>query len=153
MTGGAAGVTVKVDVAAGAAYVSLPGAADAEVFRTLELRDDVLVDVDEHGTLIGIEILSLNLTDPIPPVVPAGQEVLSDLAARLAAADIDWARALGDPPAEPEYILWLARRAEIFEPAPAGQEEYRSDLISALHRAAVVDGPALDGVASGGERQ
>lgn len=44
------------------------------------------------------------------------QQMIDDLTARLAAADIAWATEHGDPPAEPAYVSALARQVAAHAP-------------------------------------
>jgi hypothetical protein len=72
---------------------------------------------------------------------------LPDLAARLAAADLAWARQVGDTPHEPTYIRWLADLAERFEPRPARtDQEYRSQIMAALSHAPGHVGEVVDAI-------
>lgn len=52
---------VRVDRAADAVYVRL---AEGDVDRTIEINDEVLVDLDQFGMAVGIELL--RIAAPIP---------------------------------------------------------------------------------------
>ena len=55
-------ITIEVDAAADAAYVTLgdPNLAEPEVARTVEFSPTVAVDLDELDVVVGIELLTLN---------------------------------------------------------------------------------------------
>lgn len=48
-------IRIDIDQSADAAYIRL---SDKAVARTVELTDDVYVDLDDLGVAVGIEILS-----------------------------------------------------------------------------------------------
>ena len=54
--------TITVDTSVGACYIAL---SDCPVTRTEEFSDDVLVDLNEYGVAVGIEILDLNAQLPL----------------------------------------------------------------------------------------
>lgn len=54
-------VTMTVDYEAAAAYISL---TDEPVARTIELTDEILVDLDGMDVVVGVEVL--DLSEPIP---------------------------------------------------------------------------------------
>ncbi|MGH3770004.1 MAG: DUF2283 domain-containing protein [Pseudonocardiaceae bacterium] len=62
-------VSVKIDTEAGAAYLRL---GRGQVARTVEFTEDVYVDLDQFGVVVGIELLDLDT--PLP---------LDELAARF----------------------------------------------------------------------
>lgn len=47
-------MNVKYDIVANAVYMNV---SDGKIARTLELEDELLVDVDARGQIVGIEIL------------------------------------------------------------------------------------------------
>lgn len=55
-------ITVEVDTEIGAAYIQL---SDAEVARTEEYSEDINVDLDELGVVVGIELLDTLVTVPL----------------------------------------------------------------------------------------
>lgn len=55
-------VTVEVDTEIGAAYVHL---SDAPVARTEEYSDEIAVDLDSFGVIVGIELLDTSVTVPL----------------------------------------------------------------------------------------
>lgn len=54
-------IKVEIDTAIGAAYLQL---SNKPVRRTEEFSEDVNVDLDEHGMVVGIELLDTSV--PIP---------------------------------------------------------------------------------------
>jgi len=54
--------SLEIDHEAGAAYLQF---SDSMVTRSVEFIDDVIVDLDEHGVVIGIEILDLTKSVPL----------------------------------------------------------------------------------------
>ena len=54
--------TITVDPAVGTCHISL---SDRPVASTEEFSDDVLVDLDEFGVVIGIEVLDLDAELPL----------------------------------------------------------------------------------------
>ena len=54
--------TITVDPAVGACYISL---SDRPVASTEEFSDDILVDLDESGVAVGIEVLDLGAELPL----------------------------------------------------------------------------------------
>lgn len=61
MTAGTA-VSVKIDTEAGAAYLRL---GRGQVARTVEFTEDVYVDLDQFGVVVGIELLDLDTPLPL----------------------------------------------------------------------------------------
>lgn len=55
-------ISVEVDYNAGAAYIEL---SDNEIARTVEVNRDIMVDVDEMGVAVGIEVLDLAARVPV----------------------------------------------------------------------------------------
>ena len=49
---------ITYDKEANAAYISLKDINAGEVKRTVELKEDIMLDFDKQGKLIGIEILN-----------------------------------------------------------------------------------------------
>lgn len=45
---------IKVDSTANAAYIKL---SDAPIVRTVEFNEEILVDVDQYGVAVGVEVL------------------------------------------------------------------------------------------------
>jgi uncharacterized protein YuzE len=62
------GVTIEIDTTTDAAYISL---TDAPVARTVELSDDILVDVDSFGVVVGVEVLRLGAEIPFRELTDA----------------------------------------------------------------------------------
>lgn len=54
-------VQVKIDREADAAYICL---SDKAVVRTVEVTDEVLIDLDEFNVAVGVEVLELGATIP-----------------------------------------------------------------------------------------
>ena len=54
--------TITVDPAVGACYISL---SDRPVASTEEFSDNILVDLDEFGVAVGIEVLDLGVELPL----------------------------------------------------------------------------------------
>lgn len=59
-TSAASNPTVEVDHDAEAAYIALSA---APVARTVEVSPEVLVDLDQAGAVVGVELLTLDLRD------------------------------------------------------------------------------------------
>jgi uncharacterized protein YuzE len=59
---GQAMVTLRVDANVRAAYIQL---TDESVVETVELTPSVLVDIDETGTVAGVELLNLSAVVPM----------------------------------------------------------------------------------------
>jgi uncharacterized protein YuzE len=74
-------ITVDIDTEIGAAYVKL---GDAKIVRTVEHTDDIMVDLDELGMVVGIEILDLSVPVPLDELV-AQHHIKSTTLARLLA--------------------------------------------------------------------
>ncbi len=55
-------VTLRVDMNVRAAYIQF---TDEPIVETVELTPSVLVDIDETGTLVGVELLSLSAAIPM----------------------------------------------------------------------------------------
>lgn len=55
-------VSVKIDTEAGAAYLQL---GRGQVARTVEFDEDVYVDLDQFGVVVGIELLDLDTPLPL----------------------------------------------------------------------------------------
>ncbi|MGH3764906.1 MAG: DUF2283 domain-containing protein [Pseudonocardiaceae bacterium] len=55
-------VSVKIDTGAGAAYLRL---ARSQVTRTVEFTEDIYVDLDQFGVVVGIELLDLDTSLPL----------------------------------------------------------------------------------------
>lgn len=60
------GIRIEVDLEVDAAYIGL---SDAAVARTVELSDQVLVDLDEFGVAVGIEVLDRSVPLPLSELV------------------------------------------------------------------------------------
>lgn len=54
--------SITVDPAVGACYISL---SDRPVASTEEFSEEILVDLDEYGVAVGIEVLDLNAKFPL----------------------------------------------------------------------------------------
>lgn len=54
-------VQVKIDREADAAYICL---SDKPIARTVEVTDDVLIDLDEFNVAVGVEVLELGARIP-----------------------------------------------------------------------------------------
>lgn len=54
-------VRVDLDLSADAAYIGL---SEEPVVRTVSLTDEVMVDLDEMGVVVGVEVLSLSAEIP-----------------------------------------------------------------------------------------
>lgn len=74
-------ITVEIDTEIGAAYVTL---SDAEIARTEEYNEDIAVDLDQLGIVVGIEILDLSVSVPLDELV-ARYHIKSSTLARLLA--------------------------------------------------------------------
>lgn len=59
-------ITVQYDVEARAAYIQV---SDNAVTRTVEVDSSLLVDLDDMGVVVGIEVLSLDAKLPIDELV------------------------------------------------------------------------------------
>lgn len=55
-------VSVKIDTEAGAAYLCL---GRGQVERTVEFDEDIYVDLDRFGVVVGIELLDLDTSLPL----------------------------------------------------------------------------------------
>ena len=55
-------IKVEIDTAIGAAYIQL---SDAAVGRTEEFSEDINVDLDAHGMVVGIELLDTSVPVPL----------------------------------------------------------------------------------------
>ncbi|WP_018686357.1 DUF2283 domain-containing protein [Actinokineospora enzanensis] len=60
------GISLEIDQEAGAAYLQFSAAA---VARSVEFNDSIVVDLDEHGVTVGIEILDLDASVPLDELV------------------------------------------------------------------------------------
>jgi uncharacterized protein YuzE len=58
-------VSVKIDQDAGAAYVQL---SVGHVARTVEFSEQLNIDLDRHGVVIGIELLDLGRAIPLDDI-------------------------------------------------------------------------------------
>ncbi|MGH3540892.1 MAG: DUF2283 domain-containing protein [Pseudonocardiaceae bacterium] len=58
-------VSVEIDQEADAAYVQL---STGQVARTVGFNDDVNIDLDEHGVVVGIELLDLGSSVPLDDI-------------------------------------------------------------------------------------
>lgn len=76
---------IYIDLDARAAYVTLAGAA---VARTVQLSPTVLVDEDEHGQPVGLEVLTLDAL-PVAEVL-ARYRLPERQAASLEALSASW---------------------------------------------------------------
>lgn len=61
-----ASIRIDIDQSADAAYIRL---SDKAVARTVELTEDVYVDLDELGVAVGVEILSLAAVIPFARLI------------------------------------------------------------------------------------
>ncbi len=59
-------LSLDIDEEAGAAYLQFN---DNEVARTVECTDDIVVDLDEHGIVVGVELLDLSKSVPLDELV------------------------------------------------------------------------------------
>lgn len=59
-------ISIKIDVQADAAYIKL---LDAQVHSTVSLTDDVNIDLDAHGRVIGLEVLTLEADIPFTDLI------------------------------------------------------------------------------------
>ena len=50
-------ITIAVDTALHAAYIALSG---LPVVKTISFNENIQVDLDEHGVVVGIELLDLD---------------------------------------------------------------------------------------------
>lgn len=55
-------IKIDVDPTVNAAYITL---SDEEVVRTVELNDGIMVDLDNMGVVVGIEVLSIDTELPL----------------------------------------------------------------------------------------
>jgi uncharacterized protein YuzE len=55
-------VSVKIDTEVGAAYLRL---GRSQVARTVEFDEDIYVDLDQFGVVVGIELLDLDTSQPL----------------------------------------------------------------------------------------
>lgn len=55
-------VRIGIDTEANAAYIAL---SDNPVAATRQITSDVLVDLDEHGVAVGVEVLRVDATLPL----------------------------------------------------------------------------------------
>jgi uncharacterized protein YuzE len=55
-------ITVEIDTNVGAAYIEL---SDEPIVETVEVTPSVQVDVDATGTVVGVELLSLDADLPV----------------------------------------------------------------------------------------
>ena len=58
-------VSVEIDQDAGAAYVQL---SVGPVARTVEFNEDLNIELDRHGVVVGIELLDLGRTIPLDDI-------------------------------------------------------------------------------------
>lgn len=75
-------ITVEVDTEIGAAYVGL---SDARVARTEEYSEDINVDLDALGVVVGIELLDTAVVVPLDDLV-AKYHITTTALARLLAS-------------------------------------------------------------------
>jgi uncharacterized protein YuzE len=75
-------ITVEVDTEIGAAYV---GFSDARVARTEEYSEDINVDLDALGVVVGIELLDTSVVVPLDDLV-AKYHITTTTLARLLAS-------------------------------------------------------------------
>lgn len=94
MTSNAA-VSVKLDCDAGAAYLRL---STNSVARTVEFSDDINVDLDAMGVVVGVELLDLMI--PIPMDALASQYHVHSASIRILTAAIEGQAAAGTASAE-----------------------------------------------------
>ncbi|MGI9000033.1 MAG: DUF2283 domain-containing protein [Pseudonocardia sp.] len=59
-------IKVEVDTVIGAAYIQL---SDTAVSRTEEYSEDINVDLDAHGMVVGIELLDTSMSVPLDELV------------------------------------------------------------------------------------
>lgn len=57
---------LEYDLNAGALYIRLN---DAEIARTAEAGDNAAVDLDVHGDIVGIEVISVGYPWPLPEIL------------------------------------------------------------------------------------
>ncbi|MEV4155429.1 DUF2283 domain-containing protein [Nocardia salmonicida] len=72
-------VELHIDQNVGAAYIQIN---DNEVARTVEVTDDILVDLDAMDMVVGVEILSLTAELPIGQLI-RDHHIQSDAVAQL----------------------------------------------------------------------
>ena len=65
MTTGEPVVSVEIDQAASAAYVRLSA---GHVARTVEFSEELIIDLDEHDVVVGIELLDLAKAVPLDDI-------------------------------------------------------------------------------------
>ncbi len=58
-------ISVDIDQDAGAAYVQL---SVGQVARTVEFSEDLNIDLDQHGVVVGIELLDLGRAIPLDDI-------------------------------------------------------------------------------------
>jgi uncharacterized protein YuzE len=73
-------VKISYDIAAGAMYAQFRA---GRVARTVEVDGEALVDLDEHGQALGVEVLAFHRPWPLDEVRPFG---ISDKDARILGA-------------------------------------------------------------------
>lgn len=64
-------IEAKYDKEADAAYLSLKKIKKGEAVKTISLNEDIIIDLDKKGKILGIEILnaSKTLANPIPALL------------------------------------------------------------------------------------
>jgi uncharacterized protein YuzE len=92
---GEAVVSVKVDRDAGAAYLRL---STNSIARTLEFSDDIYVDLDAMGVVVGVELL--DLMTPIPMDALASKHHIHSDAIRILVAAVQGQAATGTASSE-----------------------------------------------------
>jgi uncharacterized protein YuzE len=80
-------VSVEIDQDADAAYVQLFA---GQVARTVAFSDDVNIDLDEHGVVVGIELLDLGSTIPLDDI--AARYHIRTQALRTLLESLAWGR-------------------------------------------------------------
>lgn len=102
-------VSVKVDRDAGAAYLRL---STNSVTRTVEFSEDIYVDLDAMGVVVGVELL--DLMTPIPMDALAWKHHIHSDAIRILAAAIQGQAATGTASSEaPGRATCPSRRSSI----------------------------------------
>jgi uncharacterized protein YuzE len=61
-----ASLSLEIDQDAGAAYLQF---SDCAVTRSVEFNDHIIVDLDVHGVVVGIELLDLKKSVPLDELV------------------------------------------------------------------------------------
>lgn len=56
------GISLEIDQEAGAAYLQF---SEAAVARSVEFHGAIIVDLDEHGVIVGIEVLDMDVSVPL----------------------------------------------------------------------------------------